>query len=482
MTTVYQNLDQQFIHGQWQAGTSTRTIKNINPYTQSEIFSMAAASSVDVDSAYTAAEQAFQQGVLNPTEVRKTVLQNVMTIIQQRRDEIIDWLIIESGSTRIKAGVEVDAALGIIQESLAFPDWIQTEQLECKDPARKSMVLRKPLGVIAVISPWNFPFHLSLRSVATAIACGNTVVLKPASDTPVTGGTLIGKLFEEAGLPAGALNIVAGAGSEIGDYFVEHSVPKMISFTGSTEVGKSVGSKALASPRIKRLALELGGNAPLVILDDADLDLAVELTLMGRFMHQGQICMSTNRVIVDTSIHDAYVDKLLDRIKMIPVGDPNLEDTVIGPIINQSQVEKHQQIIQTGSEQGAQLVYEGGIEGNLVYPHIFIDVAEDSDLAQQESFGPILPILKARNEAHALNLANATEFGLSSAVCTSNIERGTAFAAQLDIGMTHINGVSVADQSNAPFGGEKNSGLGRFNGRWIFEEFTRTHWLTVPNS
>jgi len=164
------------------------------------------------------------------------------------------------------------------------------------------------------------------------------------------------------------------------------------------------------------------------------------------------------------------------------VGDPNLEDTVIGPIINQSQVKKHQQIIQTGSEQGAQLVYEGGIEGNLVYPHIFIDVAEDSDLAQQESFGPILPILKARDEAHALNLANATEFGLSSAVCTSNIDRGTAFAAQLDIGMTHINGISVADQSNAPFGGEKNSGLGRFNGRWIFEEFTRTHWLTVPNS
>src|SRR5690606_33839907 len=351
-----------------------------------------------------------------------------------------------------------------------------------KDPVRKSLVLRKPLGVIAVISPWNFPFHLSLRSVATAIACGNTVVLKPASDTPVTGGTLIGKLFEEAGLPPGALNIVAGAGSEIGDYFVEHSVPKMISFTGSTEVGKSVGSKALASSRIKRLALELGGNAPLVILDDADLDLAVELTLMGRFMHQGQICMSTNRVVIDASIHDAYVDKLLDRVKMIPVGDPNLEDTIIGPIINRSQVKKHQQIIQTGSEQGAQLVYEGGIEGNLVYPHIFINVTADSDLAQQESFGPILPILKARDEAHALNLANATEFGLSSAVGTSKIERGSTCAAQLDIGMTHINGISDADQSNAPFGGEKNSGLGRFNGRWIFEEFTRTHWLTIPNS
>lgn len=402
-------------------------------------------------------------------------------MIQVRQDEIIDWLILESGSTRFKAGLEVGAALSIIQESQKFPGQIKTEQLESKDPQRKSLVLRKPLGVIGVISPWNFPFHLSMRSVATAIACGNSVVLKPASDTPVTGGTLLGKLFEEAGLPAGVLNVVSGAGSEIGDYFVEHPIPKMISFTGSTEVGQNVGSKALASPRIKRLALELGGNAPLVILDDADLDLAVELTIMGRFMHQGQICMSTNRVIVDASIHDAYVEKLLERVKTVAVGDPNLEETIIGPIINQSQIKKHQQIIQSAKEQGAELVYEGGIEGNLVYPHIFTGVAPESPLAQEESFGPILPILKARDEAHALKLANDTRFGLSSAVCTSNIERGVHFTEQLDIGMTHINSISVADQANAPFGGEKNSGLGRFNGRWIFEEFTRTHWLTVPS-
>ena len=402
-------------------------------------------------------------------------------MIQARQDEIIDWLILESGSTRFKAGLEVGAALSIIQESQKFPEQIKTEQLESKDPQRKSLVLRKPLGVIGVISPWNFPFHLSMRSVATAIACGNSVVLKPASDTPVTGGTLLGKLFEEAGLPAGVLNVISGAGSEIGDYFVEHPIPKMISFTGSTEVGQNVGSKALASPRIKRLALELGGNAPLVILDDADLDLAVELTIMGRFMHQGQICMSTNRVIVDASIHDAYVEKLLERVKTVAVGDPNLEETIIGPIINQSQVKKHQQIIQSAKEQGAELVYEGGIEGNLVYPHIFTGVAPESPLAQEESFGPILPVLKARDEAHALKLANDTRFGLSSAVCTSNIERGISFTEQLDIGMTHINGISVADQANAPFGGEKNSGLGRFNGRWIFEEFTRTHWLTVPS-
>ncbi|WP_432209077.1 aldehyde dehydrogenase family protein [Acinetobacter variabilis] len=478
---AYQNLDQQFIAGQWQPGRSQKMIQNLNPYTQDTIFTLQAASTADVDAAYVAADKAFQQSAIKSVELRQQILQKLQHVIQVRQDEIIDWLILESGSTRFKAGLEVGAALSIIQESQKFPEQIKTEQLESKDPQRKSLVLRKPLGVIGVISPWNFPFHLSMRSVATAIACGNSVVLKPASDTPVTGGTLLGKLFEEAGLPAGVLNVVSGAGSEIGDYFVEHPIPKMISFTGSTEVGQNVGSKALTSPRIKRLALELGGNAPLVILDDADLDLAVELTIMGRFMHQGQICMSTNRVIVDASIHDAYVEKLLERVKTVAVGDPNLEETIIGPIINQSQIKKHQQIIQSAKEQGAELVYEGGIEGNLVYPHIFTGVAPESPLAQEESFGPILPVLKARDEAHALKLANDTRFGLSSAVCTSNIERGISFTEQLDIGMTHINGISVADQANAPFGGEKNSGLGRFNGRWIFEEFTRTHWLTVPS-
>ena len=478
---AYQNLDQQFIAGQWQPGRSQKMIQNLNPYTQDTIFTLQAASTADVDAAYVAADKAFQQSAIKSVELRQQILQKLQHVIQVRQDEIIDWLILESGSTRFKAGLEVGAALSIIQESQKFPEQIKTEQLESKDPQRKSLVLRKPLGVIGVISPWNFPFHLSMRSVATAIACGNSVVLKPASDTPVTGGTLLGKLFEEAGLPAGVLNVVSGAGSEIGDYFVEHPIPKMISFTGSTEVGQKVGSKALASPRIKRLALELGGNAPLVILDDADLDLAVELTIMGRFMHQGQICMSTNRVIVDASIHDAYVEKLLERVKTVAVGDPNLEETIIGPIINQSQIKKHQQIIQSAKEQGAELVYEGGIEGNLVYPHIFTGVAPESPLAQEESFGPILPVLKARDEAHALKLANDTRFGLSGAVCTSNIERGISFTEQLDIGMTHINGISVADQANAPFGGEKNSGLGRFNGRWIFEEFTRTHWLTVPS-
>ncbi|ENW90788.1 MULTISPECIES: aldehyde dehydrogenase family protein [Acinetobacter] len=478
---AYQFLDQQFIAGEWIKGTSTRILDNLNPYTQESILKLQGASIVDVDSAYAAALAYAAKWADSSAEARKNLLLRVIEIIQARREEIIDWLIQESGSTRLKANIEVDAAIGILKESSTFPERMLTQELQSPDPTRQSYAVRKPLGVVAVISPWNFPFHLSMRSVAAALALGNTVVLKPASDTPITGGLLLAKLFEEGGAPVGSLSVLAGAGSEIGDYFVEHEVPKLISFTGSTEVGKRVGQLAVGSPNLKRLALELGGNAPLVVLDDADLDLAVELAVMGRFLHQGQICMSTNRIIVDAKVHDSFVGKLVERSKSIPFGDPNEDTTVIGPIINRDQVQKIQHIIQQGQEAGATLVLQGATRGHVIPPHIFIDVDPASSLAQEESFGPVLPVIKAQNEAEALMLANATRFGLSSAVCSANIERAKAFALKIDAGMTHINAITVADYPNAPFGGEKNSGLGRFNGQWVLEEFCRTHWLTLPS-
>lgn len=372
--------------------------------------------------------------------------------------------------------------MGIINEAMTFPERMTTKELQSTDPDRKSYAVQKPLGVIAVISPWNFPFHLSMHSVVTAIAIGNCVVLKPATDTPITGGLLLAKTFEEAGLPQGVFSVVAGLGSEIGDYFVEHDTPKMISFTCSTLVGKRVGQLAVGGNHLKRIALELGGNAPLVVLDDADIDLAVELAVMGRFLHQGQICMSTNRVIVDAKIYDVFVEKLIQRTKNLRYGDPSNENTLIGPIINASQVEKIRQIISQALREGTKLVVHDEIKGNVIPPHIFIDVNPDSSLAKEESFGPVLPIIKAKNESDALRLANDTAYGLSSAVCTTDHERGKHFAMQIDAGMTHLNSITVADQPNAPFGGEKNSGLGRFNGQWILEEFSRTHWLTIPNT
>jgi len=284
---AYQFNDEQFIAGHWLKGTSTHTLHNLNPYTQELILKLQAASLVDVDSAYSAAERSFATWSQTLPSKRKNIILRVLDVVKNRREEIIDWLIQESGSTRFKANIEVDAVLGIINEAITFPERMEIQKLQSIDPTRKSHVVRKALGVIAVISPWNFPFHLSMRSVVTALAIGNCVVLKPASDTPITGGMLLAKIFEEAGLPEGVFSVVAGLGGEIGDYFVEHDVPKLISFTGSTSVGKRAGELAMASNKIKRLALELGGNAPLVVLDDADLDLAVELAVVGR-LHEYQ--------------------------------------------------------------------------------------------------------------------------------------------------------------------------------------------------
>lgn len=476
---AYQFLDQQFIAGQWIKGTSNKVLTNNNPYNQQLILNLQAASTADVDHAYDSAHSAFLNWSNTEPQARKALVDRVADIIFERKVEIIELLIQESGSTRLKAGIEVEAALAIVREASTFPNRLLDSKLKSPDPERQSLIFRKALGVIAVISPWNFPFHLSMRSVVTAIAIGNSVVLKPASDTPITGGLLLAKIFEEAGLPHGVLSVVAGSGSEIGDYFVEHRIPKLVSFTGSTQVGQRVGALAVGGKHLKRIALELGGNAPLVILDDADLDLAVELTVMGRFLHQGQICMSTNRVIVDASIYDRFVEKLIVRAKKIISGDPSNADTLIGPIINASQVENILQIIQKATAQGTELALGGKVNGNVIPPHIFINVDPKSDLAQNESFGPVLPVIKAKDEAHALELANDTEFGLSSAVCTSDRERGLKFASGIDAGMTHINAISVADDPTAPFGGEKNSGVGRFNGQWILEEFSRTHWVTV---
>ncbi len=308
------------------------------------------------------------------------------------------------------------------------------------------------------------------------------MVVKPASDTPVCGGLLLAKIFEEAGLPAGVLSVVVGAGSEIGDAFVEHPVPSLITFTGSTPVGRGIGSIASGGAHLKHVALELGGNSPFVVLADAELEQAVSAAVFGKFLHQGQICMAVNRIIVDNSLYDAFAERFVERVKGLKVGDPQLIETVIGPVINERQLQGLRAKIELARSEGVEPLYEGGSQGNLLAPHVYGEVTVDMDLARNEIFGPLVGLLRARDEAHALELANASEFGLSSAVFTRNLERGVHFARQIRAGMTHINDIPVNDEANAPFGGEKNSGLGRFNGDWAIDEFTRDHWISVQHS
>jgi len=335
---------------------------------------------------------------------------------------------------------------------------------------------------VGVISPWNWPLQLTARSIFPALAVGNTVVLKPASDTPVTGGLLHAKILEEAGLPSGVLSVVVGAGKEIGDAFVTHPIPRVISFTGSTPVGKRIARLSADSPILKRVDLELGGNSPFVILDDADLAHAIDAAIFGKFLHQGQICMITNRFIVDDSIYDEFVDGFAERVRNLKVGDPDQPDTIVGPIINHSQLEGLQMRIHEAKNSGARQVVGGEAFGQLLPPHVFAEVLNSYPIAREEMFGPIAPIIRARGEEDALRIANDTSYGLSSAVFTSDLERGLNFAQQVEAGMTHINDQPVNDLPFSPFGGEKNSGVGRFNGRWAIDAFTTSHWITVQHS
>jgi aldehyde dehydrogenase (NAD+) len=332
-----------------------------------------------------------------------------------------------------------------------------------------------------MISPWNFPFHLSSRSIAPAMALGNAVVIKPASDTPVTGGLLLAKVYEEAGLPPGVLSVLVARGSAIGDAFTRHPTPRVVSFTGSTKVGKRIAELGAAGATLKRVVLELGGNSPTVVLDDADLGLAVDVAVFGKFLHQGQICMAINRLIVDEKVHDAFVDRFIERVRSLKVGDPSNPNTVVGPVINEQQLQSHLDHIARARAEGARQVLGGPPEDLVLPPHVFVDATNAMSIAREELFGPMVSIIKVRGEEEALQVANDTEYGLSASVVTRDVERGSVFAQRVEAGMTHVNDSPVNDIPTCPFGGEKNSGIGRYNGQWAIDEFTTVHWISVQH-
>ena len=482
MADPYQDFHLQPLAGEWREGSSETTRPVMNPYSGEELVSIRLANSEDLDKAYRKAEAAQQDWANRGPSERSAVLLRAVSIFDERKEEIIDWLIRESGSTRLKAMIEWGSARAITLEAASMPARAHGYTIASDIPGKDNLVYRRPLGVVGVISPWNFPLHLSQRSVAPALALGNAVVIKPASDTPVTGGLLLARVFEEAGLPSGVLSVVVGAGSEIGDDFVAHPVPALISFTGSTPVGKNIGRIATGGDHIKKVALELGGKSHFVVLDDADVEQAAKAAVFGKFLHQGQICMAINRIIVDQGRYDEFVDAFVAHVKTLKVGDPSDIETAIGPIINQSQLEGLQRKIASAKAEGATVLLEGEVSGQMLSPHVFGDVTPEMELSAEEIFGPIAGIQKARDEQHALELANGTEFGLSSAVFSGDPERGLNFARQVRAGMTHVNDMPVNDEAALPFGGEKNSGLGRFNGDWAIEEFSTVQWVSVQRT
>lgn len=467
----------QYIGGEWREGRSNNQLVNTNPFNGEVLGTYQMANVEDIDLAYQSAKHAKEEwDKVNPYQ-KRAILENAVSYIEAHEEEITQIIIEELGGTHLKAAFEIGLVKNIIKEAATYPVRMEGKILPSTIDDVENRLYRIPAGVVGVISPFNFPFFLTVKSVAPALGAGNGVVLKPHENTPIMGGTLIAKIFEEAGIPKGLLNVVVTDINEIGDSFVEHPVPRIISFTGSTKVGSHIGQ--LAIKNFKKPLLELGGNSAFIVLDDADLDYAVDAAVFSRFAHQGQICMCANRVLVHRSLYDAFLKKFVEKVASLKVGDPSDLSTIIGPVINDRQAKGLSDLVESALHAGAEAILKGTTVGTLVEPTILVNVTPDMKVAQEELFGPVISIIPFDTDKEAIAIANDTKFGLSGAVHTANIERGVQFAKQVHTGMIHVNDITINDEPIVAFGGEKQSGIGRLNGEWSLEEFTTLKWIAV---
>src|SRR3954447_11165085 len=462
MSSYFTDLAQQYIDGEWRPGTGSWDIIDFNPYDDEKLASITIATVDEVDEAYRAAARAQKTWAETNPYARRAVFEKALRLIEEREGEIAEAITAELGGTRVKAAFELHLVKEFLRESIHLALRPEGRILPSPVDGKENRLYRVPVGVVGVISPFNFPFLLSLKSVAPALALGNAVVLKPHQNTPVVGGSLVAKIFEDAGLPGGLLNVVITDIAEIGDAFIEHPVPKVISFTGSDKVGRHVAT--VCASHFKRSVLELGGNSALVVLDDADIDYAVDAAVFSRYVHQGQVCMAANRVLVDRTIADEFTEKFVAKVRTLKTGDPRDPQTVIGPVINSQQADSISATVEQAIAQGATALVHGTTTDTLVEPSVLTGVPADSALLRQEVFGPVAFLIPFDGEEEAVRIANDTPYGLSGAVHTGDIERGVNFARQIDTGMFHVNDGTVHDEPLVPFGGEKSSGVGRLNG------------------
>ncbi|MGW2716375.1 aldehyde dehydrogenase family protein [Streptomyces sp. NPDC001492] len=479
MASYFTDLAQQYIDGEWRPGTGSWDVIDFNPYDGEKLASITIATVDEVDQAYQAAARAQKQWAATNPYARRAVLEKALRLVEEREQEIADAIITELGGTRLKADFELRLAKDFLREAAHQALSLEGRILPSPVDGKENRVHRVPVGVVGVISSYNFPFLLSIKSVAPALALGNAVVLKPHQETPIVGGSLVAKIFQDAGLPGGLLNVVITDIAETGDAFIDHPLLEVISFTGSDQVGRHIA--AVCAANLKRSVLELSGNSALVVLDDADVDYAVDAAVFSRYIHQGQICMAANRVLVDRSVFDEFTEKFVAKVQTLKTGDPRDPETVIGPLINHSKADAVAGVIDQALAEGATALIRGGRTDNLVEPSVLTGVPTGSALLRQEVFGPVVFLVPFDSEEEAVRLVNDTPYGLSGAVHTGDIERGVSFAKQIDTGMFHVNDGTIHDEPLVPFGGEKSSGLGRLNGEGTVECFTTQKWISVQH-
>lgn len=464
-----------FSDGWVEAAGGSQAVRS--PATREEIGRVGLANADDVSRACARAAQAQRDWAAASYLDRAAVLRRAGQLFEQHADEIGDWLVREAGSIPPKAQVETSTAAQECYEASALASHPLGEIIPSAQP-RLSLARRLPVGVVGVIAPFNFPLILSIRSIAPALALGNAVVFKPDPRTAVSGGVVLARVFEEAGLPDGLFHVLPGS-ADVGEALIAAGEVRVVSFTGSTAAGRKVGEAA--GRYLKRAHLELGGNSALIVLDDADLDLAASAGAWGSFLHQGQICMTTGRHLVHESIAARYVEKLAEKADHLPVGDPSKGQVALGPIIDERQRDKIHSLVTSSVDAGARLA-AGGTYDELFYrPTVLADVTPDTPAFAQEVFGPVAPVATFTDLDQAVELARDSEYGLALGILSRDVMKALALANRIPSGIVHINDQTVDDEAVAPFGGVGASGTGsRFGGPAAnIEAFTETQWLTM---
>ena len=453
--------------GHWRAGSSGKITTDTDPWSGATLTEISLAAADDLDDAFTAAERAQRAWAAQPPAARAGVIRAAASVLEARRDEVTDWLIHETGAPVAAAGLEWNQAREAVLAAAALPHQIIGAIVPSDLPGRQTRVCRAPAGVVAVISPACFPLRLSSRTTAAALAAGNAVVLKPSSDTPVTGGLLLAKIFREAGLPAGLLSVVIASGAEVSEAITGHRVPSVISFAGSAAVGRILVRHCGA----KRLVGQPGTDGPLVVLEDADLARAADAAVFGSFAGQEQICMITRRITVHRKVYAEFTDRLLALAGCLRAGDPAAADTDIGPVGSARRLTAVRDAVERARAEGARQVLGGEPDGpaRLLLPAHVLLARDNVASTREELAGPVITIVRARDERDALRIANETGYGRSSAVFTGDIERGTRVALGLNAAMTHVNEAAVNGEATDD----------RSTGR-VIGDLTAEHWVSVP--
>jgi acyl-CoA reductase-like NAD-dependent aldehyde dehydrogenase len=479
MTITQLEPQQLLIGGSWTGAAGNCSFETTDPWTGETAGSAAAAGRDEARAAAEAAGEAFREWSRTPPAQRRELLQKAAALLMERAPEIAGIVTQETGGTFGWGMFNCKLAAGMLGEAAAQTTAVTGEVIPSDVPGLMAMGLRQPAGVVVGIAPWNAPVILATRAVATPLAFGNTVILKASDVCPRTHGE-VARALVDAGLPPGVVNLItheAGDAADVVDELIAHPAVRRINFTGSTRVGRLVAENA--ARHLKRVLLELGGKAPFIVLSDADLGEAVAAAKFGAFMHQGQICMATERIVVERPVADSFAEQLGERAAALTVGDPREQDTEIGPLVNRAALERVTALVDDAVERGAEVVTGGEAEGPCYRPTVLNGVTPEMRVYHEESFGPVVGIVSVDSPEEAVRVANDTEYGLAASVFGGHVPTALDLARQIESGICHVNGATVHDEPQMPFGGVKASGWGRFGGKAAIEEFTELRWITV---